>query len=140
MKSGVGGGGAEKDEAHRDVGWRGKGSRAKETAGVAGADGEQPLSEQSVTQSGGGAMAPTVDHVVHRDRLGAAILHANLKVVLQLGSDPRHVGDYVYSKRLEQRRRSEPGQPQELPRVKLAAPDDDLRVGVCNAGRIRAPA
>src|SRR5712691_9825859 len=84
-------------------------------------------------------MPPTVDHVVHRDRLGAAILHANLKVVLQLGPDRRHVGDDVYSERLEQRRRSEPGQLQELRRVERAAGDDDLRVGICNAGRIAAP-
>src|SRR5262245_191446 len=42
-------------------------------------------------------MPPTVDYVIHRDRLGAAILHANLKVILQRGTDPRHVGDDVYS-------------------------------------------
>src|SRR5262245_23542320 len=139
MQSRAGGVCAENDEVHLDVGRRGKRTRSKEAAGVASADREQPLSEQSVTQSGGGAMLPTVNHVVHRDRLGAAILHANLKVVLQLGSDPRHVGDYVYSKRLQQRRRSEPGQLQELRRVERAAGDDDLRVGVSNAGRIAAP-
>src|SRR5262249_26062267 len=65
-------------------------------------------------------------------------LHADLKVVLQVGSDSRHVGDDVYSERLEQRRRSEPGQLQELRRVERAAGDDDLRVGVSNAGRIVA--
>jgi hypothetical protein len=43
-------------------------------------------------------MPPTVDHIVHRDRLGAAILHANLKVILQLGSDAWHFGDDIYAK------------------------------------------
>jgi hypothetical protein len=108
MQRRAGGVGAENDEMHLDVGRRSKRTRAKEAAGVAGADGEQPLSEQSVTQPGGGAMPPAVDHVVHRDRFGAAILHADLKVVLQFGPDPRHVSDDVYSERLEQRRRSEP--------------------------------
>ena len=84
-------------------------------------------------------MPPTVDHVVHRDRLGAAILHANLKVVLQFGPDPRHVGDDVYSERLEQRRRPEAGQLLKLWRVERAAGDDDLRVGVRNACRVAAP-
>src|SRR5215469_13712841 len=138
MQRRAGGVGAENDELHLDVGRRGKRTRAKEAAGVAGADGEQPLSEQSVTQPSAGAMPPTVEYVVHRDRLGAAILHANLKVVLQVGSDSRHVGDDVYPERLEQRRRSEPGQLQELRRVERAAGDNDLRVGVRNAGRIAA--
>src|SRR5260370_41629792 len=129
MQTRAGGVCAENDEVNLDVGGRGKRTRSKEAAGVASADREQPLSEQSVTQPGGGAMLPTVNHVVHRDRLGAAILHANLKVVLQLGSDPRHVGDYVYSKRLQQRPRSEPGRRQGLPRVVLACGDGDLRGG-----------
>src|SRR5438876_441678 len=70
---------------------------------------------------------------------GVAASAFDLKVVLQLGPDPRHVGDYVYSKRLEQRRRSEPGQLQELRRIERAAGDDDLGVGVRNACRAAAP-
>jgi hypothetical protein len=66
-------------------------------------------------------------------------LHANLKVVLQLGSDARQVGDHVDAQRLEQRRRSEPGELQELRRVERAGGDDDLAVGPSDVGRIAAP-
>src|SRR5262249_58788746 len=68
-----------------------------------------------------------------------AVVHAAVKMALHFGAAPGDVGDDVYSERLEQRRRSEPGQLQELRRVERAAGDDDLRVGVSNAGRIAAP-
>ena len=98
-----------------------------------------PFAEQQVAQSGADAMAPAVDHVVHRDRLGAAILHADLQVVLQVGADARHVGDHVDAERLQQRGRSEPGQLQELRRVERAAGEDDLAAGVRDARRIAVP-
>jgi hypothetical protein len=84
---------AENDEVHLDVGTGGQRARAKEPSGIAGANGEQSLSEQRVTQPGAGSMPPTVNHVVHGDPFRAAILHADLKVILQVGPDPRHIGD-----------------------------------------------
>ena len=103
MQGGAGGVGAENDEVHLDVGRGSHRAGAEEAAGITGADGEQPLSEQDVAQSGADAMTPVVDHVVHRDRLGAAILHADLKMVLQVGADARHVGDHVDAERAQQR-------------------------------------
>jgi hypothetical protein len=39
-------------------------------------------------------VAPVIDDVVHGDRLGAAVLHADLEMILQIGTDAGHVGDY----------------------------------------------
>jgi hypothetical protein len=125
--------GAENDEVHLNVRGRNERTRTKEPAGVSGPDGESSLSEQDVAQSGPGSTPPTVDHIVHRDRLRAAILHANLKMVLQLGSYPWHVGDDIYAKRLQQCRRAEAGKLQELRRVERAAGNDDLCVCMSNA-------
>jgi hypothetical protein len=84
-------------------------------------------------------MGPAMDHVIHRDRLGTAILHADLQVVLQVGSDARHVGNHVDAQRAQQRGRSEPGELQELRRVEGAAGKDDLAVRMGDAGRIATP-
>ena len=93
VQGGAGGLRAENDEVHLDVGSGSQLARAKEPSGIAGAYREQPLSEQRITQPGTGAMPPAVDHVVHRDPLRAAILHPDLKMILQVGPDPQHVGD-----------------------------------------------
>ena len=84
-------------------------------------------------------MPPAVQHVVHGDRLGAAILHAHLQVVLQVGADARHVGDHLDAERAQQRGRSEPRELQQLRRVECAARQDDLAAGVGDAGRIALP-
>src|SRR5262245_50815474 len=84
-------------------------------------------------QSGGQSMAPAVDDVVHGDRLGAAVLHADLEMVLQVGADARHVGDHVDAEGLQQARRSHTRELQELRRVERAAGDDDLAFGAGGA-------
>ena len=104
MQRGARGLAAEDDEMNLHVGRRDRRAGAEEAAGVAGADREQALSQQQVAQSGDDAAAPAVDHVVHRDRLGAAILHADLQMVLQIGADARHVGDHLDAQRAQQRR------------------------------------
>ena len=40
------------------------------------------------------AVAPVIDDVVHRDRFGAAVLHADLQMILQIGADAGQVGDH----------------------------------------------
>src|SRR5262245_38922963 len=87
--------GAENDEMDLHVGCRNKRGRAEKPTGIAGADGEQPLPEQKISQPGGGSMPPTVDHIVHRDPIRAAILHTDLKMILQVGPDPRHIRHHV---------------------------------------------
>ena len=93
MQAGAGGVGAEDEEMDLHVGRRELRPRAQESAGVTRADGEQALARQDVTQARAHAMAPVVDHVVHGDRLGAAVEHADLQMVLQIGADARHVSD-----------------------------------------------
>ena len=75
---------------------------AEEAAGITGADGQQPLARDDVAQAGGDAVPPAVDNVVHGDRLGAAVLHAHLQMILQIGADARHVGDHVDAVRSQQ--------------------------------------
>src|SRR5262245_15705978 len=131
--------GAKYDEMYLHVGRRNQRTCAKEPAGIAGADGEQPLSEQSVTQPGAGSMPPAVDHVVHGDPLRAAVLHADLKVILQVGPDPRLVGDHVYAERPQERWRSKSGQLKELRRVERATGKDHLCIRMGSASRLALP-
>jgi len=114
MQCGAGRIGAENDEVHLHI-WR-HDFRAgvEEASGITGADGQQPLSKQSVAHAGANSMAPTVDHVVHRDRLGATILHADLKMVLQVGAVAWHVSNHVDAQWLEQPRGSKPGELKDL--------------------------
>jgi hypothetical protein len=98
MQPGAGGVGAEDEEVNLHIGRRQVGPGAQEGAGITGADGQQSLSRQSVAQAGAVAMAPVIDHVVHGDRLGAAVLHADLEMVLQIGADTRQVGDHIDAK------------------------------------------
>ena len=78
----------------------------EKAAGITGADSQHALARQDIAQAGGDAVTPTVDDVVHRDRLGATVLHADLKVVLQVGADAGHVGDHAYALRSQQGRRA----------------------------------
>src|SRR5207247_8329318 len=87
MQRGTGRVSTENDEVHLHVGRRNERARAKEPAGITDPDRQQPFSEQRVAQPGTSSMPPTVDHVVHRDPLGATILHADLKMILQVGAD-----------------------------------------------------
>ena len=80
-------------------------------------------------------MAPVVDHVVDGDRLGAAELHADLEMVLQVGADAGHVGDHRDAVAAQQIRRADAGKLQELRRIERAAGEDDLALGVGGARR-----
>ena len=84
-------------------------------------------------------MPPTVDHIVHRDPIRAAILHTDLKVILQVGPDPRHIRHHGDPERAQQRRRPQSGQLEELRRVECAARHDDFHVRMGNAGRLALP-
>src|SRR5262245_31205516 len=84
-------------------------------------------------------MPPAVDHVVHGDPLRAAVLHADLKVILQVGPDPRHVGDHVYAERPQERWRSKSGQLKELRRVERATGKDHLCIRMGSAGCLALP-
>src|SRR5258706_59021 len=124
---------------HLHVGYRNQWARAKESAGITGADREQPFPEKGVTQPCAGSMPPTVDHIVHGDPLGATILHSDLKVVLQVGTDAWHIGDHFNAERTQQSRWPEPRQLQDLRRVECAAGEDDLPVCISNARDLALP-
>ena len=130
---------AEDDEVHLHIGRRHVCARAEETAGIAGADREQSLPEQGVAHSGADPLAPAVDHVVHRDRLGAAILDADLEVILKVFADAGHVGGHADAMRAQQRGRSEPGKLHQLRRVERAAGQDDLAAGAGSPRRAALP-
>src|ERR1017187_4635041 len=108
MQGGPGRVATENDQVHLDIGRHYFGARSEEASGIAGADGQESLSEQDVTQPRANTAPPTIDHVIHRDCLSAMVLHADLKAVLQVGADSRHVRDHVYVQRSQQRRRSKP--------------------------------
>jgi hypothetical protein len=139
VQRGTGRVGAENDEMDLHIGCRNKRVRAEKSAGIAGANREQSLSEQKISQPGAGSMPPTVDHVVHRDAIRAAILHTDLKVILQVGPDPRHVRQHVDAEGAQQRRRPQPRELEELRRVECAARHDDFRVSMGNASRLTLP-
>ena len=130
---------AEDDEVHLHIGRRHVRAGAEEAAGIAGADREQPFPEQRVAHSGADPLAPAVDHVVHRDRLGAAILDADLEMILQVVADARHVGDHADAMRAQQLGRSEPGKLHQLRRVERASGQDDLAAGAGNPRRAALP-
>ena len=73
-------------------------------------------STESAARAGHHPVPPAVDHVVHGDRLGAAVLHADLQMVLQIGADARPVGDHVDAMLAQQRRGADAGELQQLRR------------------------
>src|SRR5580658_2046962 len=82
--------------------------------GITGADAQQSLAGEEVAYPGAIAMTPIVDHVVSRDRLIAAELHADLEMVLKIGAYARHVGDHVDTVLGQEIGRPDAGQLQEL--------------------------
>src|SRR6266566_1580538 len=78
-------------------------------------------------------MAPVIDHIVHGDRFGAAVLHTDLQMILQIDADARYIGDHRDSKVAQDLGRTESGQLQELRRIECAAGDDDFAIGISGA-------
>jgi hypothetical protein len=68
--------------------------------------------------------------VVHGDRLGAAVLHADLQMVLQIGADAGHVGDHLNAEIAQDLRWPETAELQQLRRIECAAGDDHFAIGV----------
>ena len=72
--------------------------------------------------------------IVHGDRLGAAVLHPDLQMVLQIGAHPWHVDEDFNTEIAQDLGRSQTGKLQQLRRVECAAGDDHFGVGVSSAG------
>ena len=76
-----------------------------------------------------------IDDVVQRDALGAARHHPHLHVVLQIVADAGRIEHDIDAVVLEQVRRSDAGELQQLRRVVGAAGDQDL---LARLGRAQA--
>ncbi len=130
--------GAEDEEVQLHIGRCEVGTGAQERARIAGADREHALAGREVAQAGEHPVAPVVHHVVHGDRLCAAILEAHLQMVLQVGADAGDVGRDRDAVLPQQRGRAEAGELHELRRVEGAAGEDHLAIGARHMRRAAA--
>ena len=84
----------EQHDVALHVGRRDGFAGAEEAARIGRAHREQAAPAQHVVQAGRHAAPLAGEQIVDRDRLRAAIDHAGVEVILQVGADARHVGDH----------------------------------------------
>src|SRR5262249_17866301 len=87
-----------------------------------------PLARHYIAQAGAVAVAPVIDDIVHGDRLGAAVLHADLQMILQIRADAGHIGDHLDAEIAQDLRWPEAGELQQLRRIECAAGDDHFAI------------
>ncbi len=116
----------QRREMELHVGSRRVGHRAREQAALVDADRHRALAAQDEVEADREPPVPRREGIVGRDRLRAAEDHPRLQVILQVLADTGqrvHDGD---AELLQQRRRPDARQLQELRRLQRARCQDDL--------------
>src|SRR5262249_46007246 len=93
--------------------------------------GERPGMEQHVLDPGYCTPHQVVADIIERDRPGAAIGEADVKMVLQLTTHPGHVTYHRNAVLAQEIGRAEPGKLQKLRRVEDATADQDFASSPC---------
>ena len=109
-----------------DIGRRQPRIGLEERARGAGRDRQRPLAQRRILQAGHDAANRVVDDVVERDRLRAARHQPHLQMILQIVADAGRVEHDVDAVALQEIRRSDAGELQQLRRIIRAARDQDF--------------
>ena len=118
--------GRERQEVNLDIGRRQPRAGLEERARGAGGDRQRSLAEGRVLQAGHHLADRMVDDVVERDLLRAARDQPDLHVVLQIVADAGRVEHDLDAVLLQQVRRPDAGELQQLRRVVRAAGNQDF--------------
>ena len=118
--------GRERQEVNLDVGRRQPRIGLEERARGARGDGQRSLAERRIARAGHDTATRMIEDVVERDRLRATHHDPDLHVILQVVADAGGVEHDVNAVALQQLRRSDAGELQQLRRVIRAARDQDF--------------